>query len=90
MFEPVGGSAPQYAGKNVLSPIAAILSAQMMFAHLAEKHNNADFAQAAATIETAVTNVFRDGKIPSLTVHSGVGTVEQTQYVLDEIRSLAA
>src|SRR5207237_8328062 len=34
MFEPVHGSAPPLAGKNVANPIGAILTAAMMLAHL--------------------------------------------------------
>jgi 3-isopropylmalate dehydrogenase len=34
MFEPVHGSAPKYAGKDVANPIAAILAGQMMLEHL--------------------------------------------------------
>ena len=34
MFEPVHGSAPQIAGKNVANPLGAILTAAMMLAHL--------------------------------------------------------
>ena len=34
MFEPVHGSAPPLAGKNVANPIGAILSAAMMLAHI--------------------------------------------------------
>ena len=34
MFEPVHGSAPRYAGKNVANPMGAILSAMMLLAHL--------------------------------------------------------
>ena len=47
MFEPVHGTAPSFAGKNVINPIACILSAQMMFNHLGEE-------EAAANIESAV------------------------------------
>ena len=36
MFEPIGGSAPKYTGQNVINPIAAIASAQMMLDHLGE------------------------------------------------------
>ena len=35
MFEPVHGSAPKYAGKNVANPTGAILSAALMLEHLA-------------------------------------------------------
>lgn len=36
MFEPVHGSAPDIAGKNIANPIAAIWSAAMMLDHLGE------------------------------------------------------
>ncbi|MEJ5362213.1 MAG: 3-isopropylmalate dehydrogenase [Spirochaetota bacterium] len=38
MFEPIGGSAPKYTGKNVINPLAAICAAQMMMAHLSEEN----------------------------------------------------
>ena len=34
MFEPVHGSAPPIAGKNIANPLGAILTAAMMLAHL--------------------------------------------------------
>jgi 3-isopropylmalate dehydrogenase len=37
MFEPIGGSAPKYAGLNKINPMAAISAAQMMLDHLGEK-----------------------------------------------------
>jgi len=42
MYEPSGGSAPKYAGKNVINPIAQILSAAMMLKYsfkLNEEHD---------------------------------------------------
>jgi 3-isopropylmalate dehydrogenase len=50
MFEPMGGSAPKYAGKNVINPLAAILAGMMMLEHLGEK-------KAAERVEKAVTQV---------------------------------
>ncbi|RQV94470.1 3-isopropylmalate dehydrogenase [bacterium] len=47
MFEPIGGSAPKYTGKNVINPLAAIASGQMMLAHLGE-------ATAAEAVEKAI------------------------------------
>jgi len=50
MFEPIGGSAPKYAGKNVINPVASICAAQMMLQELgAEK--------AGERIERAVMKV---------------------------------
>lgn len=47
IFEAVHGSAPKYAGKNVINPTAVILSAVMMLRHLQE-------FEAASAIENAV------------------------------------
>ncbi len=50
MFEPIGGSAPKYTGKNVVNPMAAISACQMMLDYLEEE-------DAANLIETAVMDV---------------------------------
>jgi 3-isopropylmalate dehydrogenase len=47
MFEPIGGSAPKYTGKQVINPIAAIMAAQLMLETLGEE-------KAALKIEKAV------------------------------------
>ncbi len=57
MFEPIGGSAPKYTGKNVINPIAAILAAQMMLAQLGEQ-------EAAANVEKAAVAAI--GKMKSM------------------------
>jgi len=50
MFEPIGGSAPKYTGKNIINPIAAILAGKMMIEHLGE-------VEAANAIENSVQKV---------------------------------
>ena len=45
MFEPIGGSAPKYTGKNVINPLAAILAGGMMLEFLGQP-------EAAACIES--------------------------------------
>lgn len=47
MFEPIGGSAPKYAGKNIINPLASICAGSMMLDHLGE-------SEAAQAIENAV------------------------------------
>lgn len=55
MFEPIGGSAPKYTGKNVINPLAAIGAAMMMLETLGEE-------QAARTVETAMVGVMQQMK----------------------------
>jgi 3-isopropylmalate dehydrogenase len=50
LFEPVHGSAPDIAGSGRANPIAAVLSARLMLAHLGER-------EAAAALERAVMAV---------------------------------
>jgi 3-isopropylmalate dehydrogenase len=50
MFEPIGGSAPKYTGKNMINPLAAICAAGMMLEHLGED-------AAGKTVEKAVMEV---------------------------------
>jgi 3-isopropylmalate dehydrogenase len=50
MFEPIGGSAPKYKGKNVINPLAAICAGGMMLEYLGED-------AAGKTIEKAVMEV---------------------------------
>lgn len=50
MFEPIGGSAPKYTGKNMINPLAAICAGAMMLEHLGEE-------EAGQTIEKSVMEV---------------------------------
>lgn len=52
MFEPIGGSAPKYTGKNVINPLAAICSAGMLLDQIGE-------TKAAQMIENSVKTVVR-------------------------------
>ena len=55
VFEPVHGSAPKYAGKDVANPTALILSAALMLRHLGE-------TDAAERVERAVRDVIAEGR----------------------------
>ncbi|MEE9533239.1 MAG: isocitrate/isopropylmalate family dehydrogenase, partial [Acidimicrobiia bacterium] len=62
MFEPIHGSAPKYEGKDRANPMAAVLAVQMMLQWLGEKDGDPALGEAAATVETAVESVLREGK----------------------------
>jgi 3-isopropylmalate dehydrogenase len=53
-FEPIHGSAPQLAGRDLANPISAILAAAMMLDHIGEP-------DAAQTLRTAVQKALHDG-----------------------------
>ena len=52
MFEPIGGSAPKYTGKNIINPLAAICAGSMMLEELGE-HEAADLIEKAVMDVTA-------------------------------------
>jgi 3-isopropylmalate dehydrogenase len=54
MFEPVHGSAPDIAGKNIANPLAAILSTAMMLEWLGTRHGDKGSISAAEQIRKAV------------------------------------
>jgi isocitrate/isopropylmalate dehydrogenase len=62
MFEPIHGSAPDIAGKNVANPIGTILAVSMMFNWLAKKKNSTDFSKAGEAIENAVQSFLLERK----------------------------
>jgi len=75
MFEPIGGSAPKYTGKNVVCPLAAIGAVQMMLEQLGE-------TEAAARMEGAVIKALTSGKIKSLSAgQMGLSTSEMGDLV---------
>jgi len=69
MFEPIGGSAPKYTGKNVINPLAAICAVAMMLEVLGEK-------SAADRVERAVMWV-TGNKLKSLAAGKMGYTTEQ-------------
>jgi len=79
MFEPIGGSAPKYTGKNVINPLAAISAAQMMLDFLGEK-------EAAVKIEEAIMEV-TGKKLKNLSAGKmGYSTSEVGDLVVENIK----
>ena len=75
MFEPIGGSAPKYTGKNMINPLACIAAAAMMMETIGEK----DYGKA---LEDAVRKVASE--IPSLSAGKmGIGTSEIGDKVIE-------
>jgi 3-isopropylmalate dehydrogenase len=80
MFEPIGGSAPKYEGKNQINPIAAISAAQLMLEFL-EEYN------ASRALEDAIVDTI--GRLKSLDAGKmGYSTREVGDLVARSIKSI--
>jgi 3-isopropylmalate dehydrogenase len=75
MFEPIGGSAPKYAGLNKINPLAAISAAQMMLDHLGEK-------DAAMCLLDAIKKAIKDDLKSLEAGKMGYGTKEVGDLVI--------
>lgn len=79
MFEPIGGSAPKYTGKNVINPIAAIMAGHMMLQFLNEN-------EAADLLEEAVVHTI--SKMESMSAgRMGLSTTEVGDSIVEYIKS---
>jgi 3-isopropylmalate dehydrogenase len=78
MFEPIGGSAPKYTGKNIINPLAAIGSAAMLLEDLGE-------SSAQQAIEDAIAHVTAN-KLESMSAgRMGFSTTEVGDLVASHI-----
>ncbi|MDR2708269.1 MAG: isocitrate/isopropylmalate dehydrogenase family protein [Nitrososphaerota archaeon] len=67
LFEPIHGSAPDIAGKQIANPISMILSAKMMLTWLGERFNDSKCLTAAEAIEKATIQTLISGTtVPDL------------------------
>jgi 3-isopropylmalate dehydrogenase len=79
MFEPVHGSAPKFAGKNIANPIGAIASAALMLETLG-------LLDEAAAIDAAVLEAVREGQVTQ-DVGGTLGTREAGDFIARAVRS---
>jgi 3-isopropylmalate dehydrogenase len=77
VFEPTHGSAPKYFGKNVVNPMAMLLTAKLMLDWLGEKDD-------AVRLEAAVAKTIAENKIGTYDV-KGRGKGDSTMAVAEEV-----
>ena len=77
VFEPTHGSAPKYFGKNVVNPMAMLLTAKLMLDWLGEKED-------AVRLEAAVAKTIMENKIGTYDV-KGRGNGDSTMAVAEEV-----
>jgi len=78
MFEPVHGSAPDIAGRGVVNPMAAILSAGMLLDHLG-------LEAAGQAVERAVAAVLAEGKFKTADLGGSASTRQVTDAIIQKI-----
>jgi 3-isopropylmalate dehydrogenase len=79
MFEPVHGSAPKYAGKNVANPFGAILTSQLMYQHL-------QMTEEANLIEKAVKKAIAENQTTT-DLGGSLGTRAVGDFICEAIRN---
>jgi len=78
VFEPVHGSAPKYAGRNVADPTAIILSGALMLEHMGEM-------EAARRVVAALEEVLAEGKHVTYDVGGKATTTEMAEAIAGRI-----
>jgi 3-isopropylmalate dehydrogenase len=78
MFEPVHGSAPKFAGKNIANPIGAIASAALMLETLG-------LTKEAAAIDAAILKAVRENQVTA-DIGGTLGTREAGDFIVKAIR----
>jgi 3-isopropylmalate dehydrogenase len=74
VFEPTHGSAPKYAGKNKVNPLATILAAMMMLDWLGE-------TEKARDLERAIGEVIALGEVRTYDMGGAATTVQMAEAV---------
>jgi 3-isopropylmalate dehydrogenase len=80
MFEPIGGSAPKYTGKNMINPLAAISAAGLMLDYLGEESAGRKIEDAVMKVTGSHLKSLAAGKMGMTTTE--VGDLV-TKYALD-------
>jgi isocitrate dehydrogenase (NAD+) len=78
VFEAVHGSAPDIAGKGIANPTALLQSAILMLNHIEER-------EAAEKIETALLEVFTDGKVRTRDIGGTSSTDEFADAIIENL-----
>ena len=79
VFEPIHGTAPKYADKNVVNPIAAIMAARMMLDYLGEKVTG-------SAIEKAITDVLVEGKVRTYDLGGTSSSTQVAEAISEKLR----
>jgi 3-isopropylmalate dehydrogenase len=88
LFEPVHGSAPKYAGLNVVNPIATLQSVQMMFEALAYRNEDENLDMCADILQTAIQQHLEEGGCVTYDLGGSASTSEVGQAIADRCEKM--
>jgi 3-isopropylmalate dehydrogenase len=71
MFEPIGGSAPKYKGKNMINPLAAISAVSIMLEHLGESESGRIIEESVMKVTGSDLKDLAAGKMGHTTTEVG-------------------
>jgi 3-isopropylmalate dehydrogenase len=80
MFEPIHGSAPDIAGQNVASPVAAIVALAMLLEYVGD-------TEAAQALQNAIRVLLESRRIPGLGARTGLSTPQIGDLVVEALDS---
>ncbi|WP_339936054.1 3-isopropylmalate dehydrogenase [Undibacterium luofuense] len=80
LYEPIHGSAPDIAGKDIANPMATILSAVMMLRYIGER-------QAADRIDKALSQVLAEKRDVTVDLGGDAGTRRMTDAIVARLKT---
>ena len=81
MFAPIHGSAPKYKGKNVINPVATILSGGMLLENIGER-------ALGDLVERAVSEVMRESRVRTRDMGGAATTSQMGDAIAEKVREL--
>ena len=81
VFEPTHGTGPDIAGQNISNPMAAILSAKMMFEYLGE-------VKIAEVLEKSLQDVLVEGKVCTPDIGGKSSTTEVSEAIAEKFKQI--
>jgi len=79
MFEPIGGSAPKYTGRNMINPLAAICAAGIMLEQIGEEKSGKEIEQAVMQVTAKHIKNLAAGQMGHTTTEVGGFVVKYIQ-----------
>ncbi|RAH15480.1 MAG: isocitrate/isopropylmalate dehydrogenase family protein [Methanobacteriota archaeon] len=88
LFEPVHGSSPKYAGKNMVNPIATINSLQMMLKWLGDTKNSKELVRISDIVHNAVSDQIKGRKVVTYDLGGNATTSEVGDDLVKRLKVL--